>query len=178
MDPLRVTTSVLALAGAVYKGAAEIRRIVGTLKGAPESLLDLAEEVQLIQGALRGVEAALCADPDAIVRFEIDDVFATAIKGSRATLACINKEFELLFCRSDWKARFLVLWKEEDMTKLLGQLDRKRGSILLLIQLLSLFVSPPVRTNGTNQLKAINLGGAVGRCSESALPRYCETGYH
>lgn len=142
MDPLSITTAVLALAGAVYKGAAEIRRITGTLNDAPESLSDLAEEVLLIQGALRGVEAALLEDSNAIVRFEIDDVFSIAIKGSRATLECINKEFDLLFSRSDWTARFLLLWKEEDMAKLLDRLDRKRGSILLLIQLLSLLVAP------------------------------------
>lgn len=32
----------------------------------------------------------------------------------------------------------MVLWKEDDMKNLLGRLDRKRESILLLLQLLSL----------------------------------------
>ncbi|KAM0425992.1 hypothetical protein ACHAPT_008621 [Fusarium lateritium] len=105
---------------------------------APDSLDDLAEEVQLIQGALQGVEDALEDDKDAITRYKVEDVFSIAVKGCRATLACIKEEFELLFGRSDWKARFMVLWKEDDMKKLLGRLDRKRASILLLVQLLNL----------------------------------------
>lgn len=138
MDALSITTAVVALAGAVYKCASEVRSIVGTLTDAPDSLSDLAEETHVIQGALRGVEAVLLEDRDVIVRLGIDDVFSIAVKGCRATLACIEREFELLFGRSDWKARFLVLWKEDGMMKLLVRLDRKRGSITLLIQLLNL----------------------------------------
>ncbi|KAF4998945.1 hypothetical protein FDECE_11659 [Fusarium decemcellulare] len=138
MDPLSITNASVALAAAVYKCAIEVKRIVGTINDAPDSLCDLAEEAQLIQGALHSVEDALEEDRQAITRYEIEEVFSIAVKGCRATLACIKKEFELLFGRNDWKAQFMVLWKDEDMKKLLGRLDRKRASILLLIQLLTL----------------------------------------
>ncbi|KAI7772146.1 hypothetical protein LZL87_009309 [Fusarium oxysporum] len=138
MDPLSITSASVALAAAVYKCSIEVKKIVGTIADAADSLSDLAEEAQLIHGALRGVEGALQDNQEAISRYKVEEVFSIAVKGCRATLACIKQEFELLFNRSDWKARFMVLWKEDDMKKLLGRLDRKRESILLLLQLLSL----------------------------------------
>ncbi|EMT70534.1 hypothetical protein NOF04DRAFT_5704 [Fusarium oxysporum II5] len=138
MDPLSITSASVALAAAVYKCTIEVKKIVGTIADAADSLSDLAEEAQLIQGALQGVEDALQDNQEAISRYKVEEVFSIAVKGCRATLACIKQEFELLFNRSDWKARFMVLWKEDDMKKLLGRLDRKRESILLLLQLLSL----------------------------------------
>ncbi|KAF4451847.1 hypothetical protein F53441_5166 [Fusarium austroafricanum] len=138
MDPLSITSASVGLAAAVYKCAIEVKWIVGTIADAADSLSDLAEEAQLIQGALQGVEDALQDNQEAISRYKVEEVFSIAVKGCRATLACIKQEFELLFNRSDWKARFMVLWKEDDMKKLLGRLDRKRESILLLLQLLSL----------------------------------------
>ncbi|CVL00667.1 uncharacterized protein FPRN_08409 [Fusarium proliferatum] len=116
MDPLSITSASVALAAAAYKCTIEVRKIVGTIADATDSLSDLAEEAQLIQGALQGVEDALRDN---------HEVFSIAVKGYRATLACIKQEFELLFNRSDWKARFLFLWKEEGMKRLLGRLDRK-----------------------------------------------------
>lgn len=138
MDPLSITSASVALAAAVYKCAIEVKRMVGTIADAADSLSDLAEETQLIQGALQGVEDVLRDNNDVISRYKVEEVFSIAIKGCRATLACIKQEFELLFNRCDWKARFLFLWKEDGMRRLLGRLDRKRESILLLLQLLSL----------------------------------------
>ncbi|KAG8674158.1 hypothetical protein FPOAC1_000121 [Fusarium poae] len=59
MDPLSITSASVGLAAAVYKCAIEVKRIVGTITDAADSLSDLAEEAQLIQGALQGVEDAL-----------------------------------------------------------------------------------------------------------------------
>ncbi|KAG5793748.1 hypothetical protein H9Q69_007212 [Fusarium xylarioides] len=138
MDPLSITSAAVALAATVYRCAIEVKKIVGTIADAADTLSDLAEEAQLIQGALQGVEDALQYNQEAISRYKVEEVFSIAVKGCRATLACIKQEFELLFNRRDWKARFMVLWKEDDMKKLLGRLDRKRESISLLLQLLSL----------------------------------------
>ncbi|KAJ4143055.1 hypothetical protein NW765_000195 [Fusarium oxysporum] len=117
MDPLSITSASVALAAAVYKCTIEVKKIVGTIADAADSLSDLAEEAQLIQGALQGVEDALQDNQEAISRYKVEEVFSIAVKGCRATLACIKQEFELLFNRSDWKARFMVLWKEDDMKK-------------------------------------------------------------
>jgi hypothetical protein len=62
MDPLSITSASVALAAAVYKCAIEVKKIVGTIADAADSLSNLAEEVQLIQGALQGVEDALIAN--------------------------------------------------------------------------------------------------------------------
>ncbi|KAF5548788.1 hypothetical protein FPHYL_9848 [Fusarium phyllophilum] len=112
MDPFSITSASVALAATVYRCAIEVKKIDVTIADAANSLSDLAEEAQLIQWALQS--------------------------GCRATLACMEQEFELLFNRRAWEARFMVLWKEGDMKKMLGRLDRKRESISLLLQLLSL----------------------------------------
>ena len=77
-------------------------------------------------------------DPVAIQRFGLEFVFSIAAKGCHATLLCIKKEYEFLFGRQDWKARILALWKDKEMVHLLGCLDRKKASIILLVLTLSL----------------------------------------
>ncbi|KAF5589778.1 hypothetical protein FPANT_6224 [Fusarium pseudoanthophilum] len=120
MDPLSITSASVALAATVYTCAIEVKSIVGTIADAADSISDLAEEAQLTQGALQGVEDALRDNQEAISKYNIEEVFSIAVKGCRATLACIKQEFEHLFNRHDWRARFMVLWKEDDMRKLLG----------------------------------------------------------
>ncbi|KAF4955592.1 hypothetical protein FGADI_4427 [Fusarium gaditjirri] len=157
MDPLSITSASVGLAAAVYKCAIEVKKIIGTIADAVDSLSDLAEEAQLIQGAFQGVEDALKDNQEAISRYKVEEVFSIAVKGCRATLACIKQEFELLFNRSDWKARFMVLWKEDDMKRLLGRLDRKRESILLLLQLLSLSSVREVQALVTKKQSALTV---------------------
>jgi hypothetical protein len=138
MDPLSITSASVALATAVYKTTMEVKKMVGVMNDGTESLSDLSEEVQIVHAALQSVENALNEDKEAIERYKVDEVFTIAVKGCRATLSCIEQEFEVLFNRKDWKARFMVLWKEDNMNKLLARLCRKRDSIMLLVQLLSL----------------------------------------
>ncbi|KAH7006491.1 hypothetical protein EDB82DRAFT_117438 [Fusarium venenatum] len=104
MDPLSITSDSVALAAAVYKCVIEVKGIVGTTTHTADSLLDLSEEARLIQAALEGVEDALQDDQEAISRYKVEGVFSIAVKGCRATLACIKQEFELLFNRSDWQS--------------------------------------------------------------------------
>ncbi|KAF5650118.1 uncharacterized protein FTJAE_683 [Fusarium tjaetaba] len=111
MDPLSITSASVALAATVYRCAIEVKSIVGTIADAADSLSDLAEEAQLIQEALQGVEVALQDNQEAISQCKIEEVFSIAVKGCRATLACIKQEFELLLNRHDWRARFMLLWK-------------------------------------------------------------------
>ncbi|RYC97063.1 hypothetical protein BFJ63_vAg227 [Fusarium oxysporum f. sp. narcissi] len=92
MDPLSITSASVALAAAVYKCTIEVKKIVGTIADAADSLSDLAEEAQLIQGALQGVEDALQDNQEAISRYKVEEVFSIAVKGCRATLACIKQE--------------------------------------------------------------------------------------
>ncbi|CAG7561080.1 unnamed protein product [Fusarium equiseti] len=146
MDPLSITSASVAVAAAVYKTSVKVKRIVGVMNDATESLSDLSEEVQIVHAALQSVENALNEDKEAIQRYKVDEVFAIAVKGCRATLSCIEREFEVLFNRQDWKVKFMVLWKEDNMNKLLARLYRKWDSIMLLVQLLSLRSVKEIRT--------------------------------
>lgn len=141
MDPLSITTGALTLAGVVLKSSITARDCIGQLEDAPQTVADVADEIQTMRAALREVEIVIKQDPDAIERFGLQDVFGIAIKGCHATMMCIRKEYEHLFSRRDWKARIVVLWKEHEMAALLGRLDRKKASIAILVQTLTLYAS-------------------------------------
>ncbi|EFQ34030.1 uncharacterized protein GLRG_09174 [Colletotrichum graminicola M1.001] len=138
MDPLSIVTAAASLAGAVLKASFKIKETIDAYEDAPQSIADIADEVHAVQIALRQVESVVSQDPDAIERLGLEDVFAIAVNGCHATLLSISKEYENLFLRSDWKAKIQALWKEGEMTRLLGRLDRKKATLTLLTQTLNL----------------------------------------
>lgn len=138
MDPLSITTSVLALANAVFKPTVFIRDTVGGYSDAPKTMSDVADEVKTMEVALRVVKRVIRAEPHAIARFDLEDVFSLAVKGCHATLMCIRKEYEQLFGREDWRTKIIVLWKDREMSDLLARLDRKKSTIGILVQTLNL----------------------------------------
>lgn len=138
MDPLTIVTAAASLAGAVLKASFKIKETVDAYDDAPQNVADIAEEVHAVQIALRQVESVVLQDPEAIERLNLEDVFAVAVNGCHATLLSISKEYEDLFLRSDWRAKIKVLWKDGEMTRLLGRLDRKKATLTLLTQTLNL----------------------------------------
>ncbi|CCF37769.1 hypothetical protein CH063_09020 [Colletotrichum higginsianum] len=138
MDPLTIVTAAASLAGAVLKASFKIKETVDAYDDAPQNVADIAEEVHAVQIALRQVESVVLQDPQAIERLNLEDVFAVAVNGCHATLLSISKEYEDLFLRSDWRAKIKVLWKDGEMTRLLGRLDRKKATLTLLTQTLNL----------------------------------------
>ncbi|KAK1984763.1 hypothetical protein LZ30DRAFT_686701 [Colletotrichum cereale] len=138
MDPLTIVTAAASLAGAVLKASFKIKETVDAYEDAPQSIADIADDVHAVQIALRQVESVVSQDPDAIERLGLEDVFTIAVNGCHATLLSISKEYENLFLRSDWKAKIQALWKEGEMARLLGRLDRKKATLTLLTQTLNL----------------------------------------
>ncbi|OLN87509.1 hypothetical protein CCHL11_06154 [Colletotrichum chlorophyti] len=138
MDPITVVTATASLAGTVLKASFKVKEIIEAYDDAPQNITDIAEEIQAVQVALRQVEAVVQQDPQAIERLGLEDVFAMAVNGCHATLLSISKEYEELFFRSDWKTKIKVLWKDGEMTRLLGRLDRKKATLTLLTQTLNL----------------------------------------
>ncbi|TQN67266.1 hypothetical protein CSHISOI_08046 [Colletotrichum shisoi] len=125
-------------AGAVLKASFKIKETVDAYDDAPQNVADMAEEVHAVQIALRQVESVVLQDPEAIERLNLEDVFAVAVNGCHATLLSISKAYDGLFLRSDWRAKIKVLWKDGEMTRLLGRLDRKKATLTLLTQTLNL----------------------------------------
>jgi hypothetical protein len=140
MDPLSITTGALSLAANVLKTTVFVKEVVDQLKDAPSLARDIEDDIAITQGALRQVEAALAHDPRAIWRFRLDDVFDVSVKGCLDTLQRIDEEFESFFERDDWRARLGVWWIGGDIRRLLGRLEAKKGSLMLLVQALSLYV--------------------------------------
>ncbi|KAH6845812.1 hypothetical protein B0I37DRAFT_356238 [Chaetomium sp. MPI-CAGE-AT-0009] len=138
MDPLSITAGAVALAAHVLRSAAFVKEAVDQFRDAPALACDIEHEIKIVQAALRQVEAALHRDPQAIGRLSLDDVFELSVEGCRDTLREITQEFETLFGRRDWRVRLAVWWNSGDIRRLLGRLETKKGSLMLLVQALSL----------------------------------------
>lgn len=138
MDPVTIVTAAASLAGAVLKASFKVIETIDAYDDAPQNVSDVAEEIHAVQIALRQVESVVLQDPEVIDRLGLEDVFAMAVNGCHATLLSISKQYEELFLRSDWKTKLRVLWKDGEMTRLLGRLDRKKATLALLTQTLNL----------------------------------------
>ncbi|OHF02892.1 hypothetical protein CORC01_01650 [Colletotrichum orchidophilum] len=146
MDPITIVTAAASLAGAVLKVSWKVKEAIDVYDDAPQNVADIAEEVHAVQIALRQVESVVVQDPEAIDRLGLEDVFTVAVNGCHATLLSISKEYEDLFLRSDWKTKIKVLWKDGEMTRLLGRLDRKKATLTLLTQTLNLRSTQDIKT--------------------------------
>ncbi|KAK1992167.1 hypothetical protein LX36DRAFT_733376 [Colletotrichum falcatum] len=156
MDPLSIVTAAASLAGAVLKASFKIKETIDAYEDAPQSIADMADEVHAVQIALRQVESVVTQDPDVIERLGLEDVFAIAVNGCHATLLSISKEYESLFLRSDWKAKTQALWKEGEMARLLGRLDRKKATLTLLTQTLNLRSTQDIKALLTRNSSTLN----------------------
>ena len=136
MDPLSITAAVITLTTRCTATAFELHRAFNHYDNAPQTIAALEEETELLKASLNQVQKALQKHSEASRTADLEDIFTIAVKGSRATLLCLEEEFENLKERSDWRARIITLWKEDTMKELLEQLQRKKISIILLIQCL------------------------------------------
>lgn len=138
MDPLSITASALGLAAHVLKTAVLVKEAIGQLRDAPDTATDIEHDITITQAALRQVEAALGHDPQAIRRFGLNDVFDVSVKGCLESLQRIDEEFKSFFGRDDWHARLGIWWNGGELRRLVGRLEAKKGSLMLLVQALSL----------------------------------------
>ncbi|KAH7141178.1 hypothetical protein B0J13DRAFT_526425 [Dactylonectria estremocensis] len=138
MDPLSISTNALSLAAVVFKTSVTLRDMFDDYSDAPQAISDVSDEDKVMQAALRVVESAIRAEPHAIARFDLEDMFSLAVKGCHTTLLYVRKQYEQLFGREDWKAKIMVLWKNHEMTSFGTRLDRKKSTIGILVQTLNL----------------------------------------
>ncbi|KAK4041204.1 hypothetical protein C8A01DRAFT_34722 [Parachaetomium inaequale] len=138
MDPLSITASAVGLAANVLRSAASVKDAVDQFRDAPAVARDIEDEIKIVQASLRQVEAALQRDPQAVWRLHLGDIFDLSVDGCRDTLQQIEDEFNTLFGRRDWRLRIAVWWNAGEIGRLLGRLGTKKGSLMLLVQALSL----------------------------------------
>lgn len=138
MDPISITAGAVALAAHVLRAAASIKDTVGHFNDAPAVARDMEDEIKVVLAALLQIEAALQRDVEAVGRFRLAGVFDLAVGGCRDTLQHISQEFQTLFDRDDWRARFAIWWNASEIRRLLGRLETRKGSLMLLVQALSL----------------------------------------
>ena len=138
MDPFSITATALSLAANILRAVIAVKDAVDEFQDAPAVARDIEHEIKVVQAALRQVEAVLQRDSHAIWRLELDEVFALSVEGCRDTLQGMDEELNGLFGRQDWKAALAVWWSAGEIRRLLARLERKKGSLVLLVQALSL----------------------------------------
>jgi hypothetical protein len=136
-DPVSITAGALTITTRCVTAGVQIYSAWHRYRDAPQTIGDLVEEIQIVQGSLAQLKRLLSREGFAITS-DLEDVFGIAVKGCKATLLCLEEEFRTLQGRSDWRARLKVLWKDDIMTSLLQQLARKKSSMMLLMQGLQL----------------------------------------
>ncbi|KAF1994182.1 hypothetical protein P154DRAFT_448288 [Amniculicola lignicola CBS 123094] len=146
MEPLSITASALTIASRVIPAAIHIHGVWTQYQEAPQTILDLVEELQLLRTCLVQLENVLRRDGVSIT-LDLEDVFAIAVRGCRATLLCLEQEFDTLRGQDDWWTRIVVLWRDNNIARLLAQLARKKSSIMLLMQCLNLYVALVIITH-------------------------------
>jgi hypothetical protein len=138
MDPLSITASAVGLSANVIRAAVAVKAAVDDFKDAPAVARDIEDEIRIVQAALRQVEVALQRDSGAIWRFQLHDVFSLSVEGCETLLKQIDSEFDALFGRADWRARLSIWWNGGEIRRLLGRLETRKASLMLLVQALSL----------------------------------------
>lgn len=138
MDPLSITVAAVTLTTRCSAAAVDIYNAWEKWKDAPATVGELAEETTVIAVTLKRVEKTIRDDPGVLARSDLGDVFAVAVKGCRATLMCLEEEYDNLMKHSQWWMRLKALWKDADMKRLLELLGRKKVSLMLLIQSLQM----------------------------------------
>lgn len=133
MDPLFVTGSVVAVTTRCISFANEIFTAWNHYREVPQSIVDLGDEIQIVHASLLQLQRVLRREKTPITA-DLEDVFGIAVRGCHATLICLEEEFRAMQGRTDWRSRIEVLWKDDIMTRFLGQLERKKSSIMLLMQ--------------------------------------------
>jgi hypothetical protein len=134
MDPLSITATVITLTIRCTETSNQLYQIFRHYRQAPQTIANLVEETRVIKASLGQVERALQQNADGLSTPDLADTFDIAVKGCRATLLCLEEEFEKLKDREDWRARVLTLWNEDAMKGLVEQLGRKKATLTLLIQ--------------------------------------------
>lgn len=138
MDPLTITASVVALITRISESANDIYQAYQLLRNAPQTLTELVDEIQVVQGSLLLLERLIREKPNGALPAEVQDVFPIALKGCEATLLCLQIEFVGLEGEVNWWLRVKIAWKDEKMRRLLDNLGRRKISIVLLTQCLQL----------------------------------------
>jgi hypothetical protein len=136
MDPLSITAAVVTIVTRVIPAAVQVYDVWNHYSEAPESVADILEELHIIRASLQQLQNILQREGTRVTA-ELQDVFAIAVNGCKATVLCIEEEYRPLVGDDQW-SRIKVLWKEDTMKRLLEQLARKKTSIALLMQCLSL----------------------------------------
>ena len=138
MDPLSTTVGVAKISSQCISTAIYVHDVWVDCGDAPQSAAELVDELIVARASLLQLQKIFERDDGAAaITTDLEDVFDIAVKGSKATLLCIEQEYKDVADQPNWWLQAEQLWKKDTMTDLMDQLARKETSIALLIQCLN-----------------------------------------
>lgn len=157
MDPLSITASVVGIGGAVASVVKGLKDVADKLKRGNLTIIALCSESSSVHVALGQIETIFRRHEDEMLtRFEeqpaLVSAFDTSLTGCALLYSCLEAEVsdlrEALAKRGtlDWTSRFKVVWKQDEMESLAGQVRGQSAALNLLLQgLQTLRCQPPYR---------------------------------
>ncbi|KAJ9668276.1 hypothetical protein H2201_001706 [Coniosporium apollinis] len=150
MDPLTITTSVLAITTRCVSMAKELNDLREKFKDAQMMISAICSESTVISASLAHIQTIVLSNPDALTaqfqfRPELEGAFDTALTGCMMVFSVLQDEVQSLTSSSKsaskdigWSIKAKYLWKEETMKDLLQQLRGQQTALTLLIQALQM----------------------------------------
>ncbi|KAH7112167.1 hypothetical protein B0J11DRAFT_542786 [Dendryphion nanum] len=149
MDPLTITSTVIALSARCVRSARGLYELRAKYKDASMTITAIYTESNVIATSLACIQGLCTTNPDALrstlqTRPEITETFDQALTGCILVYSVLEDEVHRLYSGihqvgfGGTMGRLRLLWKEEAMQEVLTQIRGQQTALSLLINILQL----------------------------------------
>jgi hypothetical protein len=148
MDPITITTTVIALTGRCLGTAKTLYHLRDHFKNSQMTISAIYSECTVISASLGHVQSLVLTNPEILrsnlqSRPELESVLDSALTGCVLVFSILDDEVQALNRNvSALSTRVAHLWKEGTMSDLLTQIRGQQTALSLLIQALQTLVHP------------------------------------
>jgi hypothetical protein len=155
VDPISITTAVLAISARCLTTAKAVYTLRDKFKGAQITISAIHSESAVISASLGHIQTLILKDPDTLSsnftsRPELEGAFDTSLTGCALIFSILDDEVQKLQGSGGEMGpakRMKIMWKEELMKELLQQIRGQQTALSLLIQALQMYSSLNPRCN-------------------------------
>jgi hypothetical protein len=147
MDPISITTAVLAISARCLTTAKAVSTLRDKFKGAQITISAIHSESTVISASLGHIQSLILKDPETLSsiftsRPGLEGAFDTALTGCALVFSILDDEVQKL--QGDGgeigaAEKMKIVWKEETMKELLQQIRGQQTALSLLIQALQMY---------------------------------------
>lgn len=141
MDPLSITGSSFAIAGAIAKASIAIFEFSHQAKDASEDLQGVSRELQALAAILDPLTRNISRAPKGTVTAELSEQLESSLDGCALVVGRIDSTIHKYQKDGGWTRTKWVLFGRGDMEKLRGSLEAYKMALSLGLQFVSMWVA-------------------------------------